>query len=261
MQRAWLVLALLFAGAAKGQAPSYSAAGVVNASNYAPGPFAPNSALSLFGTNLAYSTQGLTSSLIVAGNLPNQMAGVGVYVNGSLAPLLYVSPSQINFLVPMTDAAGLTLINVVRQGVTGPIVTLNLAASAPQLFTYDTGYPGYAIAEDWNSRGAVITPDAPAQGGDIVILFGTGLGAVTPVTASGELAEYASSIVNPGGLTVTLNGTPLPASAILYAGLSPGSAGLYQINVVLPANPGTNPQVQVSLGGQMSAAGCILAVQ
>jgi uncharacterized protein (TIGR03437 family) len=258
--RAWLALGTAFAGAAWAQAPSYSAAGIVNASNYAPGPFAPNSVLSLFGSNLAYSTQTLTSDLIAGGKLPILMAGVGVYVDGSLAPLLYVSPVQINFLVPITEIAGNAQVTVVRQGVAGPTVTLNLASAAPQLFS-DPNNPGYVLAEDWNLGNAVIAPGARAQGGDILILFATGLGAVVPMTASGELAEYASPIANPGTLTVTIGGTALNPSAILYAGLTPGSAGLYQINLVLPANSAANPVVQVSVGGQASAAGCQLAVQ
>jgi uncharacterized protein (TIGR03437 family) len=258
--RAWLVLAVLSTGAARGQAPSYTTVGIVSASNYAPGPFAPNSALSLFGTNLSYSDpQGLTSDLIAGGKLPTQMAGVGVYVDGSLAPLLYVSASQINFLVPMTEIAGAAQVTVVRQGVTGPSVTINLLAAAPQLFTYQTGYPGYVIAADWNAGGAVITPDAPAHAGDIVILYAIGLGAVEPSTLSGEIAEYASTVSNT--IAVTVNGVALDPSAILYAGLSPGSAGLYQVNITLPANPGTDPAVQISMGGQPSAAGCQLAVR
>lgn len=258
--RTWLALAVLFAGTARGQAPAYSAAGIVNASNYAPGPFAPNSVLSLFGTNLAYSTQNLTSDAIVGGELPNQMAGVGVYVDGSLAPLLYVSPLQINFLVPVTEVTGAAQVTVVRQGVAGPTVTINLASAAPQLFD-DPNNLGYVLAEDWNLGNAVIAPNAPAQGGNILILFATGLGAVTPMTASGEVAEYASPIINAGSLKVTINGTALDPSAILYAGLTPGSAGLYQINLVLPANAGSNPLVQVSIGDQASAAGRQLAVQ
>ena len=79
-------------------------------------------------------------------------------------------------------------------------MTVNLASRAPQLFT-DPGNPGYALAEDWNSRNAVITADAPAHGGDIVILFGTGLGAVTPVDRlRGTGATTPPPIVNPGGL-------------------------------------------------------------
>jgi uncharacterized protein (TIGR03437 family) len=251
-------LAILFAGIARGEAPSYSTASICNASNCAPGPFAPNSAISLFGANLSFNTQSLTSDLIVGGKLPTQMGGVGVYVDGSLAPLLFVSPGQINFLIPITEIAGDAKINVVRQGVTGPIVTISLASAAPQLFNMDGGY---GIAEDWTAGGSLITTSSPAQGGHIVILFATGLGSVAPRPASGELAQYASVITTPGDLTVLLDGTALPQSAILYAGLTPGSAGLYQINVLLPSNLGTDPEVRVSMAGQTSAAGCRLAVR
>ena len=89
------------------------------------------------------------------------------------------------------------------------------------------------------------------------------MGVVTPVTTSGELAPYASPITQASWatLTVTLNGTPLAPSAILYAGLTPGSAGLYQVNVILPPNPGSDPVVQISIGGQTSSAACQLAVR
>jgi uncharacterized protein (TIGR03437 family) len=239
-------VAVLFTGAARGQAPSYSAAGIVNASDYAPGPFAPNSALSLFGFNLSFqSPQAVTSSLMQGNFFPTQVANVSVYMDNTLVPLLYVSASQINFLVPTTEIAGAAQLRVVRQGVTGPTVTINLVDAAPQIFTYGTGYSGYAIAQDWNTGYSIITPDTPAHGGDTVILYATGLGAVTPVTSSGELAPYASPITQASWatLTVTLNGTPLAPSAILYAGLTPGSAGLYQVNVILPPNPGSDPVV------------------
>lgn len=255
MFRTWLALAVLFACAAWGQAPSYTAASIVNASNFAPGPFAANSVLSLFGTNLSFDT--LNADLSAGDSLPTQLAGVSVFVNGSVTPLLFVSPGQINFLFPVTAALGDTPVTVVRNGNNGPTVTVTVVAAAPQLFTDSTGF---AIAEDWNTGYAQITASAPAQPGDIVILFATGLGAVMPKAITGQAATTASPISGSGALTVTLNGTALDPSAVLYAGLSPGSVGLYQINVVLPPNPGTNPQVQVSLGGQTSAAGCQLSV-
>jgi len=186
------------------------------------------------------------------------MGGTAVYVDGSLAPLLFVSPGQINFLVPITEIPGDAQVTVVRQGVNGPTVSIPLVLAAPQLFSDSTGY---VIATDWNNGNAVITPSAPAHSGDVVVLYATGLGAVAPSTFSGELAEYASPIVNLAGLKVLVNGTALDPAAILYAGLSPGSAGLYQINIVLPPNSGTNPQLQVSISGQASAAACQLAVQ
>ena len=262
--RAWLALAVLFTGAARGQAPAYSAAGIVNASDYAPGPFAPNSALSLFGTNLSLQgPQSVTSSMMLGSFFPTQVSNVSVFMDNVACPLLYVSAGQINFLVPTTEIAGTAQVVVVRQGVYGPTVPITLVAAAPQLFTYSTGYPGYAIAQDWNANYALITPDAPAHAGDVVILYSTGLGAVTPATASGELTPYASPIVQASWATlaVTINGVPLAPASILWAGVSPGSAGLYQINIVLPANPGTNPVVQVSIGGQTSAAACQLALQ
>jgi len=255
--RVWLTLAVLCAGAAWGQAPSYSAGGIVNASDYAPGPFAANSVLAVFGTDLSFNTVSLTSDLIVGGMLPKQMGGSAVYVDGSLAPLLYVSPGQINFLIPTTEIAGAATVTVARQGLAGPTVTINLATSAPQLFLDSSGY---AIAQDWNQANAVITQSAPAHAGDLIILYATGMGAVLPSTSSGQLAQYASQIVNLSTLQVLVNGTALSPSAILYAGLSPGSAGLYQINVQLPSNTGSNPAIQVSVAGQASEAGQ-LAVQ
>ncbi len=200
----------------------------------------------------------LTSDLIVGGFLPTMMGGAEVFVDGSMAPLLYVSPGQIDFLIPITEIPGNALVTVVRQGVYGPTVTINMATAAPQLFTDSKGF---VIATDWNNGNSVITESAPAHGGDLVILYATGLGAAAPSTLSGQLAQYASPIVNLSSLKVVLNGAALDSSAILYAGFSPGSAGLYQINLLLPANAGTNPAIQVSVAGQTSAAACQLAVQ
>jgi uncharacterized protein (TIGR03437 family) len=186
------------------------------------------------------------------------MAGVAVYVDGSPAPLLYVSPGQINFLVPMTEIPGSAQVTVVRQGEYGPTVAINLAVAAPQLFS---GEPGYLIAEDWNANNGVITTASPAHGGDVVIVYATGMGAVLPATLSGEIAQYASPIANLATLKVTVNGVALAPSAILYAGLTPSSAGLYQINLLLPANSAPDPEIRVTIGDQTSVAGTKLAVR
>src|SRR5580700_7524154 len=138
MYSAWLALAAVgFCGAARGQAPSYSAANIVNASDYSAGPFAPNSVLTLFGSNLAFGTAGLTQQNIVSGTLPFQLADISVYIDNTPVPLLYVSSGssdQINFLVPTNEIAGPVPLRVVRQGLTGPTVTITLANAAPALF-------------------------------------------------------------------------------------------------------------------------------
>src|ERR1700735_736969 len=105
MFRAWMALAAVaFCGAARGQAPSYSAASIVNASDYSPGPFAPNSMLTIFGSNLAFTTAGLTLQNLVS--LPLELGSVSVYIDYYPVPLLYVSPTQINLLVPPGEIAG-----------------------------------------------------------------------------------------------------------------------------------------------------------
>src|SRR5208282_2947134 len=108
MFRAWLALAAVgFCGAARGQAPSYSAASIVNASDYSAGPFAPNSMLTVFGANLTFSPTpiGLTEQNIVSGTLPFQLGDVSVYIDNTWVPLLYVSSTQINLLVPSNEIA------------------------------------------------------------------------------------------------------------------------------------------------------------
>jgi uncharacterized protein (TIGR03437 family) len=255
VHRAWLALAVLLCGVARGQAPSYSAASVVNAVSYAPGPFAPNSVVSIFGSNLA-----MDSGLFTANSpttLPTQLDSVSVYVDNHLAPLLMVSQGQINFLIPSDETTGSALIRVVRQGVTGPEISVPIAATAPGLFPYPGGY---AIAEDWNNSGATVTPDAPARAGDTIILFVTGMGAVQISLGVYDIPVVAASVTSPSNVKVLLNGTPIDPALIKYAGLTPGCAGLYQINFVLPAT-GNDPQITVTMGNQSSQANLRLAVR
>jgi uncharacterized protein (TIGR03437 family) len=60
---------------------------------------------------------------------------------------------------------------------------------------------------------------------------------------------------------VYLDGTPLDPSKVLYAGLTPGWPGLYQIDLVLPDDAGPNPEIRVAIGAQVSASGLKLAVK
>lgn len=257
----WLALAAAgFCGAARGQAPAYSAAGIVNASDYSAGPFAPNSVLTAFGANFSFTTEGLTEENIVSATLPTQLGDISVYIDNTIVPLLYVSPGQINFLVPTNEIAGDVPLRVVRQGLTGPTVTITLVNAAPALFASPGGY---ALAQDYNAQSATVTAAAPAQPGDLIVLYATGLGATQPLPLTGEIPEYGGSI-QPSALSsfqVLLNGQALNPSTVPYAGLTPGFAGLYQVNFYVPQNCPPNPQIQLAVGTQISASGINLAVQ
>ncbi len=102
MLRAWLALAVLCAGTARAAGPSYTADGIVNASSYASGPFAPNSILSIFGTGLARSTQAAPAGATV----PTELNYVRVYVQDQLVPLLFVSETQVNFIMSSVQKPG-----------------------------------------------------------------------------------------------------------------------------------------------------------
>jgi uncharacterized protein (TIGR03437 family) len=252
----WWILALPLASAAWGQAPVYSAASMVNAPNYAPGPFAPNSVASIFGAGLARSSQGVTAGDIVNNTLPKELNGTRVYVMDSLAPLLYVSDGQVNFLVPGDQLDGDVKIRVVREGWTGPEIAVTLVDAAPALFQTAAGY---AIAAHLDSSS--ITAGSPAQAGEIVVVYACGLGRTQPNPAPGAIPQSAAAIQRLSDLKVYLGGTAIDSTRILYAGLSPGSAGLYQINLVLPDNTGTDPEIRVAIADQSSPAGLKLAVQ
>jgi uncharacterized protein (TIGR03437 family) len=253
MRPACLVLLALCAGSLHG-APSYTASGIVNAGNYAPGPFAPNSIVSLFGSGLARSTQGVTAADIQGVTLPTELNYTRVYVDNYPAPLFYVSEGQINFLIPGNQSIGPAIIRVVLQGNSGPEVTIAIVAAAPALFGTNT-----AIATHANN--SLITPDAPATANEIIVVYATGLGRTTPNPATGAIPPYPAQILSLADLKITIGAVLVSADRIKYAGLTPGSAGLYQINLAVPDGTGTDPELRVAIGDQATPPGLKLPLR
>jgi uncharacterized protein (TIGR03437 family) len=259
--RKCLALAVLCIGAAWGQ-PSYSAAGIVNASNYVGGPFAPGSILSIFGTQLARSAYALQGTDLVACGtvagmcLPPELNYVRVYVQDQPVGMLYVSANQINFVMSSVQLPGVVNVRVVTEGLTGPEVPVTLVAAAPALFP-QTPANGYLIAT--SAANQLLTAANPAHSGDIVVIYLTGLGMTSPNAQPGEVTPSAwSAVAVP---KVTLNGTAVDPTLVKYAGLTPGCSGLYQINLYIPAWAGTDPELEVSAAGVVSQTGLKLPVQ
>jgi len=252
--RAWLALALLLSGIARGAGPNYSAAGIVNTANYTAGPFAPNAIVSIFGSGMARSAQ---SAAVAPGaaQLPVEINYVRVYIDNSPTALFYVSDTQINFLMPANLVPGTVTIRVVTEGVAGPEIAAPIATAAPALFPL-TG--GYAIAT--HADATLLTADSPAHPGDTIVIYLTGLGYTSPNPAPGEIQPDARQITQMSTLQVSLNGAAVDPICVKYAGLTPGSAGLYQINLFLPANVAADPEIRVSVAGQSSPAGLKLPV-
>jgi len=249
-----LVAAVLFGGIAWAGNPLYSSESIVNGANFAPGPVAPNSIATIFGSDLAWWQEGLTAENTAAGFLPNHLADVRVYVANYVSPLIFVCPTQINFLIPGNLKTGTVPVRVVRQGVTGPEVNINLVDAVPQFFQTPDGY---VIAQ--HADYSLITLEHPALAGEIIVVYATGLGMTRPNPGPGEIPIYPGLMARLEELQVSVGGLVLAPDQILYAGLTPGFAGLYQINLRLPEAVGLDTEIRAAMRDHVGPAGMKLA--
>jgi uncharacterized protein (TIGR03437 family) len=238
-------------------APTYSAASIVNSATNLYGTLAPNTIATLYGENLAYSIRAITADDILNGLLPTVLAGTGtrVLVNGMPAHLYYVSPNQINFLIPSNLLPGPVNLRLVRDGRYGPEVRLQLHSSDPALYQLSAG-----IAIAMRPDGSVATEEDSAHPGDMLILYATGLGQTEPRTAPGEIVRLAAPIQNDGEFQLTLDNRLVPPESVFYVGLTPGFAGLYQVNLRLPPETGDRPEIRIGIRDDISPPGVRLPV-
>jgi uncharacterized protein (TIGR03437 family) len=231
-----------FLGAAT--APQVNA--VVNLANSQQGPLAPGEYATAYGQNLA----GFTLAAQQAPYL-SVLADVAVTVNGQSAPVQYVSAKQINFLVPYGMPSGPATV-VVSAGLQDSIpLTIQVQPSAPAIFTYNGNQ---AIAQDLPSL-VLNGPFAPAAPGSAITVYIVGLGTISPALADG-VATPASPYTTPTqSVTATIGGQNATA---LFAGLTPQTVALGQVNLVVPQSlaTGTYPLV-ITVGNQASSPAMI----
>jgi uncharacterized protein (TIGR03437 family) len=232
--------------------PLYVESSIVNAASAKAPVLAPNTLATLWGTNLALVTRGLTGEDLRGGILPTVLGGTGVriIIGGIPASLFYVSPQQVNFLVPPNLTPGRIDVRLVLDARNGPTVWVTLAEVSPALFQAD---PEFAVVT--RDGGAVVSPKSPAVASEIVTLWATGLGKTRPATIPGEVPAGAARLERLSAFQVTVGGVQIPPEDVLYAGAAPGLAGVYQINVRLPATLDRNPEVRIGFGEEVSPAG------
>lgn len=263
-RNAGLLLALVFCTAVWAQAPAssnapfYTAASVVDAATNLPGAVAPNGLVSLYGARLAFSTRALQPNDLIAGALPTTLAGTGVRVviSAIAVPILFVSPQQVNFLVPPTLRPGRYKLQLIRDGWSGPEVDIEVADVAPGTFTMEARF---VIAT--HVDGSLIDASAPARPGEVIIVYASGLGQTTPRLVNLNIPRNAAQIEQRSRFRVLLDGVELEPGAVLYAGVTPGFAGLYQINLRLPDRLPGNPELRVGIGERLSPAGFLLPAE
>lgn len=229
--------------------PVIASGGILNAGSSA-AAIAPGSWVSIYGTNLASSTYTLTSSDLISGYLPTTLQGVTVTIDGKMAYLDYVSPGQLNVLVPADANTGTVPVTVSNSLGISPAATVTLQPILPGLFVQNN----YVLAVRVSDGAIVNTATAAVKAGDVLEIYGTGFGPTTPSITPGLVFSAADPTTNT--VTVKIGGT---AATVLWAGLT--AAGLYQINVTVPSGltAGDNSFV-ATVGGYSTQSTALLRV-
>jgi len=215
---------------------------VTDAASYAP-RVAPGELATIFGTNLADSTQGASSF-----PLPRSMAGATVYLNQTSVPLLYVSATQINFQVPSDLAAGTANLYISRDGGQSAIYTVTVVSSSPGIFQ-DTS--NHAVAQNAVDNSTNSASD-PVVAGAILVVYLTGQGELNNPVADGTAAPDSPLSSATGTATATIGGV---SATVQFLGLTPGFTGLAQANITVPSTLGTaDYPLVITVGGYVSAS-------
>ena len=221
------------------QAPSFTPSGVyiyptgvVNAGSSAwfTSGVAPGELITIYGSNLA-------PTVASDSTFPFQLNGVQVMVNNRPAPIYYVSPGQVSAMVPFGTTEIAASIQVINNGEKSNTVSSWVNLTSPGAFTNPPGGTGYtaALHPDYS----VVSPSKPAQPGETVSVYVTGLGDVSPAVADGAPGPTSPFSTTTNTLTIYIGGT---AAATSFVGLAPGLVGLYQINVQIPSTLTTGNQ-------------------
>jgi len=232
-----LVAFVVVAGSMGAQTPTIT--GVVNGSSALP-PGLPNYAIAagsifvVYGTNIGALPPGGAPAASAPMPLPMSFAGTSVTVTVSgttlTAPILYTSPTQLAGVMPSATPPGTGTLTVTYAGqsATSPVTVLTTAFGISNLRIFD-GHETAALTFGTNPFELVTVVDTAAPG-DVVVLFGTGLGpAISGIDTSYPIEENIGTAP-----TVYVGGVPSPD--VSYYGRSPAEPGLDQIIFTIPPN-------------------------
>jgi len=229
------VALLAVAGFAEAQTPQIT--GIKNAAPLvtSTGNVARGELISIYGSNL---TNGVTLESFPP-TAPTSVGGTSVKIGSLAAPILYVSPTQINVQVPFEIPAGVPSVNIT--------VTVGTLTSAPFLMSVVTSDLGM-----FSAQGGLYLPVSAntalvnATPGTTLTIAATGLGSISPAVASGTVpvSDSSNALATP---SVTINGASAQVLSATYVGL-----GVYAITATVPQSADTG-SITVVLGGAVGA--------
>jgi uncharacterized protein (TIGR03437 family) len=223
---------------------------VTNGASLQPSAVSPGEIITIFGNSIGpvSPATGTSFTPTAAGTVPTTLAGASVTFNNVAAPLIFVSQSQINAIVPY-EVAGQTSVPVAvtNNGTASATFTVPVVTTAPAIFS---------LGESGSGQGAILNQDAsvngssnPAAPGSIISIYATGEGQLVPPGATGCITGGTLPLPKPAAVvSLTVGGQAV--STIEYAGEAPDFVcGLIQINATLPSNLSAGPQpVALTIG-------------
>ncbi len=213
---------------------------VVDAASEAAGPVAPGKIVAIYGSGFGPAT------------------ATTVTFNGIAAPLIYCTPLQLAAIVPYEVTGTTAAVTVSSPGRFSLPFRVDVAASAPAIFTSNQTGAGQAAAV--NLDGTINSAANPVGIGGYISLYATGEGQTWPAGVDGKMATapFPLPILDVG---VSIDGKP---AVVQYAGGAPGEvAGLMQVNAQIPAGvrPGGYVPVVLTVGSVSSASAVTIAVK
>jgi len=216
---------------------------------------ASGGAVAIFGNKLATGTNQVTAL-----PLPSQLGVTRVQLDVTPLPLVAASDdpangSQVNAVLPYDLIPEKEYALIVQRGnALSAGIPIRIPAVRPTLVT--PGGPGTQGGVFHAGTLTVADANAPAAAGDFLEIYCTGLGPVTPPVQAGMPAPVPPATIPNNAVRVTIGGVE---AKVVFAGLTPGTSGIYQVNIQMPAGvaPGNSVPLIVSVGGQASPPGTI----
>jgi uncharacterized protein (TIGR03437 family) len=216
---------------------------VANSASNLTGAIAPGEIVALYGTGMGPGSL-VQATLNSSGVLGTNLAGTNVFFNGAAAPVLYTSSNQVAAIVPYGLTGSRAQILVQYQGQVSAPVSVDVAVSAPGLFTLSGSGSGAVLAI--NQDGSINDADHPAAAGSFITLYATGEGQTNPPGQNGLPGAVPLPLpVLP--VTATIGGR---AATVQYAGGAPRIvAGVMQVNLQVPSGLAAGAaQIQLRVG-------------
>ena len=231
-----------------------------------------NSIITIFGQDFAPQGTLVLNPELANDRVSTRLADTCVEINGNRSPMFAVLSTQINLQVSSNVNPGNGSVVVIRGCGTGSEQrsapeSVAVRAVSPAFFNFVNNLNGQNPIAALHGGGPNLAGPAglfpgvtPAQPGEFVSLFATGLGPTSPQFESGEIPGRIAAVT--GSVSISIGGAVAPPADVFYVGVAPCCAGLYQVVVKIPDNaPNGNLPVVLSVAGVATPAGPFVAVR